>query len=381
MTIAPSPDFLSRAISRIYDCAVDPTGWDDTLTFVRDEMQFAFVSMQFIAFPESYPDTPPQTQMFRTEWDQAWLDGLQPLISDIPLIDRMFNADIDVPMNQLSLMDESDFQASDFYTAWVQPQGLCDTLNTNLLKRDNMTALLSAPTYQGRASLGDLERGIIREFAPHLRRALLIGDMLDEKKAQMQMLRNVLDHLAIGVLLVEGDGRISYANAAGEDVLSEGAALSTLARKLHVPSQAHRAGFMTAIARACSGDDLDLQNWGNGIALPRAEGAPVLAYVLPLGQSERRQSLGPGMAAVFLAADGAPEPPSVEVVAAVTGLTTAEARIALQIAGGATPQDISEQTGVSVHTVRKHLSNAFDKTGHRNQASLSGAIGRLTPPV
>ncbi len=374
-------DFASLAISKIYDCAVDPSEWENTLNFIRDEMQFAFVSVQFIAFPESYPDTPPETQMFRTEWDETWFDALQPLIPGIPHIDKMFNADIDLPMNQLQLMDEAAFQACDFYDAWVRPQGLRDTLNTNLLKRDNMTAVLSAPSFQGREMISDDERAVIRELAPHLRRALLIGDMLDEHRAQVQLLRSTLDHLAIGVLMVEESGRIVYMNAAGEDVLSNGKALGAIQNKLHVPSQAHRAGFMTAVSRACSGNDLDLQNWGNGIALPQPEGPPVVAYILPLGRSERRQSLGPGMASVFLTTDGLAQPPSIEVIAAVTGLTTAEAKVALQIASGASPQEISDQTGTSIHTVRKHLSNAFEKTGHRNQASLSGAIGRLKGPV
>lgn len=381
MALSYPSDFTSQAISKIYDCAVDPSEWENTLNFIRDEMNFAFVSVQFIAFPENYPEAPPETQMFRTEWDAAWFDALQPLIPGIPHIDKMFNADIDVPMNQLQLMDEDAFQASEFFEAWVQPQGLRDTLNTNLLKRDNLNAVLSAPTRQGRDMLSDVERGIMRELAPHLRRALLIGDMLDQSKAQIQLLRSTLDHLVIGVLMVEETGRIVYTNAAGEDVLSHGKALGAIQNKLHVPSQVHRAGFMTAVARACSGNDLDLQNWGNGIALPQPDGPPVVAYILPLGRSERRQSLGPGMASIFLTTDGLAQPPSIEVVAAVTGLTTAEANVALQIASGNSPQEISEQTGTSIHTVRKHLSNAFEKTGHRNQASLSGAIGRLKVPV
>lgn len=381
MALSYPSDFTSQAISKIYDCAVDPSEWENTLNFIRDEMNFAFVSVQFIAFPENYPESPPETQMFRTEWDAAWFDALQPLIPGIPHIDKMFNADIDVPMNQLQLMDEDAFQASEFFEAWVQPQGLRDTLNTNLLKRDNLNAVLSAPTRQGRDMLSDVERGIMRELAPHLRRALLIGDMLDQNKAQIQLLRSTLDHLVIGVLMVEETGRIVYTNAAGEDVLSHGKALGAIQNKLHVPSQVHRAGFMTAVARACSGNDLDLQNWGNGIALPQPDGPPVVAYILPLGRSERRQSLGPGMASIFLTTDGLAQPPSIEVVAAVTGLTTAEANVALQIASGNSPQEISEQTGTSIHTVRKHLSNAFEKTGHRNQASLSGAIGRLKVPV
>lgn len=344
-------------------------------------MTFAFVSVQFVTFPEGYPEKPPETLMFRTDWDEAWLEALQPLIADIPYFDQMIGADIDVPVSQLQLMDEAAFHDTSFYEAWVKPQDLRDTLNTNIIKRGNMTALLSAPTPKGRELFDDEDYRIMRELTPHIRRALLISDLLDEKNAQVQILRNTLDKLALAVILIEADGRLVYTNGTGEDVLSRGDTLTVVSKKLHVQSALHRDGFKAAVDRACSGNDMDIQNWGNGIPLPTPSGEVAVAYVLPMGKSERRQSLGPGMAAVFVTSGANAQPPSVEVISAVTGLTTAEANVALQIANGSTPQEVSETLDVSINTVRKHLANAFEKTGHRNQAGLSAAIGRLSLPA
>ena len=360
---------------------MDQSLWRDTLTYIRDELETAFVSLQFITFPEGYPERPPETLMFRTEWDQGWLDALQPLIGGIPNIHQMFDAEIDVPMSQMSIMEEADFQSSDFYREWVEPQGLRDTLNTNIIKRGNMTAVLSAPAYQNRDLYSARDIEIVRQLAPHFRRALLISDLLDEKNAQVEILRRTLDRLAIAVLLVEPDGRLSYANGAGEDLLSDGDVIALANRKLRVASAVHRDGFMTAVARACSGNDLDLQSWGNGIPLPGRSGRNAVAYVLPLGKSERRNALGPGMAAVFVTEGKNARPPSVEVISAVTGLTTAEARVALAISDGVTPQEVAERHDVSINTIRKHLANAYEKTGLKNQATLAAAISRLNPPV
>ncbi len=376
-----SDGFLGRAIANIYDCAVDQAHWKDTLTHIRDELDTAFVSLQFITFPDGYPERPAETLMFRTEWEQDWLDALQPLIPGIPNIDVMFNSEIDVPMSQMSTMDEADFQSSEFYQEWVKPQGLRDTLNTNIIKRGNMTAVLSSPAFQDRELFSARDFEIIRALAPHFRRALLISDLLDEKNAQVEILRRTLDRLAIAVLLVEPDGRLAHANGAGEDLLLDGDAITLTNRKLRVISAVHRTGFMEAVARACSGNDLDLQSWGNGIPLPGRSGRNAVAYVLPLGKSERRNALGPGMAAVFVTVGQDARPPSVEVISAVTGLTTAEARVALAIADGTSPQEVAERQAVSINTVRKHLANAYEKTGLKNQVTLAAAISRLTPPV
>ena len=201
--------FLGQAIGKIYDCAIDPSQWEDALNFVRDHLDFAFVSVQFVHFPDDYPASAPETQMFRTEWDQEWLEALQPLIADIPKFDQMLAADIDQPMSQLRLTDEAEFQQSAFYEKWVEPQGLRDTLNTSVIKRGNMTAFLSAPTFQSRTMLSDADHRTVQLLTPHIRRALLISDLLDEQKAQLQILRATLDRLVTAVLLVEEAGQIA----------------------------------------------------------------------------------------------------------------------------------------------------------------------------
>ena len=87
------------------------------------------------------------------------------------------------------------------------------------------------------------------------------------------------------------------------------------------------------------------------------------------------------MAAMFVTTDANARPPSIEVVSAMLGLTTAEANVALTIADGDSPQETAARLEVSVHTVRKQLANAFDKTGIRSQAGLSAAINRMAPPT
>ena len=69
------------------------------------------------------------------------------------------------------------------------------------------------------------------------------------------------------------------------------------------------------------------------------------------------------------------------MLTALSGLTTAEARVALAVADGGALDAIASELGVYLHTVRKHLSNAYDKTGMRSQAALGALVNRLRMPL
>lgn len=69
------------------------------------------------------------------------------------------------------------------------------------------------------------------------------------------------------------------------------------------------------------------------------------------------------------------------MLAALSGLTSAESRVALAVAGGQATDAIGGEFGVSLHTVRKHLANIYDKTGLRSHVALGAFVNRLTLPL
>jgi DNA-binding CsgD family transcriptional regulator len=84
-------------------------------------------------------------------------------------------------------------------------------------------------------------------------------------------------------------------------------------------------------------------------------------------------------AAVFIDnADTSTGSQQVDQLTRLYGLTAAEARIALRIAEGSSPQEVARSLGVSVNTVRTHLHRAFDKTGTRRQAQLARWVQQVS---
>jgi DNA-binding CsgD family transcriptional regulator len=59
------------------------------------------------------------------------------------------------------------------------------------------------------------------------------------------------------------------------------------------------------------------------------------------------------------------------------GLTQAESHITIQLANGASLDNIAQERGVSVDTVRAQVRSIFKKTGIHRQGELICAVGRL----
>lgn len=375
------PETYGRLIGRIYDCAVDPELWNETLTEVRDAFDLAFVSLNYMDFAPTYPQTPPDMRTFITPWDMEWIETLGPLVPEIPRFDEMRNADIDIPVSQLSLIEEHSFHRTSFYKAWVEPQRLRDTCNINVIKRERQNAMMSATIYQGRELFSQKELELIGGLSQHIRRALMIADIADEQKTWIRLYNELLDEITVAIFLVNADGHLQYRNAAGEELLEEACALTVKNGKITPSSPLHASAFESAVARACKVGDGELGSWGNGMLLPGRENRDAVAYLLPFGQSEMRRALGPGLAAVFVTTKNTELPPQIEVISALSGLTISESRVALALASGESTQEAASRNGISIHTLRKHLSNIYEKTGVNGQAGLVSLINRLKTPL
>jgi DNA-binding CsgD family transcriptional regulator/PAS domain-containing protein len=376
-----SQEELSAVIGQIYDCAVDPELWPPTLTGIRDRMNLAYVHVNFSDESYQFLDARTQAGAFRSKWDQSWMDQLPPMLASVPTIGLWAALEIDDSTSQMEFIPELEFQRSDFYRQWVQPQGLRDYCFTSVAKRAGMAGSVGAATYASRGLVTEDERGTFRLLAPHFRRALLISGMLDEGKFQLQLYRRLLDRIGAGVLIVGNDSQLVYANETADRLLSQGDNLTVRHNRVCTASPPLEKGFQLALARACSQDDSALGNFGNGIPLPGKEGSSAVCYVLPLGKSERRRELGPGLAAVFITTHGASVPPALEVLSALSGMTSREARIALMIADGSAPNEAARTLGISINTVRTHIAKIFEKTGVSSQLGLAKFVGALSLPV
>jgi DNA-binding CsgD family transcriptional regulator len=370
-----------KLVGAIYDCAANPELWPDTLSLVRDAVGGAYALVGYIDTTDIAFGSPPFTVRRNSPWDEDWLLKLEAILGSIPEGGGMIDTGADVAWTQLTRSSEAEFQASDFYKYWVQPQGLRDTINTPYVQRPTMTGMLSIPSLATREPYGVVECQLIERLSPHIRRAMMINDVTDKGKMAMTLYRQVLDTLSVAVFVVGLNRRVIFNNASADAMLRENSFVHLANQTLQARRVAGAESALDdAIDRALKGD-MAIGIAGIGVPLIGKDGDRAAAYVLPIAGNDVRASIGPGQCVVFVARRGEQQPMAMEVLRTIFDMTSAEARVASLIAKGDGPLAIGQALDISINTVRSHLKHAYAKTRTQDQTSLGGLINSLLPPV
>jgi DNA-binding CsgD family transcriptional regulator len=114
----------------------------------------------------------------------------------------------------------------------------------------------------------------------------------------------------------------------------------------------------------------------NSIAIRRDGKHPVVLRAFPIHGGAREPFLG-ARALLTLTPLGPKEPAPQALLAQAFALTPAEARIAVIIAQGASPEHAAEVLAISRETARNQLKAVFAKTGTHRQSELVALLSRL----
>ena len=190
------------------------------------------------------------------------------------------------------------------------------------------------------------------------------------------MLSRAFDMLDCALLVVTDAARLDYANRTARSLLKSGhGGLCLAGGILSVTPAKLRDSLAEAIRVACT----ELQP--GGLCLSQPGEAPLnwlRIAVAPVyfGGSEAKSATH---AAVWIVNGAPPAPPDEELLAALFGLTRAEARLSRALLGGCTAGEYAHRVGVRMATVRTQLHSIFVKTGVARQAELVALLSRVPP--
>jgi DNA-binding CsgD family transcriptional regulator len=369
---------LLQLIGGIYDSTLNPDAWNAVLPRIG-----AFVggSAGGLFAHDSSRRSANIAYEFGTDPDYRRLYVEKYLTLD-PMFGTYFVLDVGEVFSSSTIMPHADFLQSRFYKEWVRPQGWIDNVCVYVDRtpeghagvvvfRDEREGLADEPT-----------RERMRLLVPHLRRAILIGKLIEFKTAQAATFADALDGLSAGMLFVDSGGRITHANAAGRAMIADGGLLhASLGRLVASDPDVNRA--LRDIFLAAANGDAAIGDRGVAVPLVARDGERYVAHVLPLCSGARR---GAGVnyaaaAALFVrkAALATRSPP--EVIAKTFRLTAMEVRVLLAIVEvGGVPQ-VAETLGIAESTVKTHLKRLYEKTGASRQADLVKLFAGYTSPL
>jgi DNA-binding CsgD family transcriptional regulator len=374
---------ISDLIGEIYDCVIDPARWPETLGRVCGLLEGVASQLYVVDldtgkhhFATGWGEPPEATRALVARYQGPSADWQRRAI-----LRRGPDADPDEPIVLRREPNAEEIVSSAFFQGWADVLGYCDMIGALVLHRDSRAGLVGVARHRDVGIVTDREVRLMRLLAPHLRRAVAIGDLLDMARLEAEALKGAVDGLAVGIGLVAADGTVLHANRAAAAMLASAEGpIRTVGGRL----AGRRAGAAEELASAISmaaRSEAALGGVGIGVVLREAgaAGPPAVAHVLPLSAGSARARLAPGAAAaVFIS----PDMPSggLDAAFASLGLTAAEARLASRLAAGETLTEAGAALGIAETTAKTHLARIFGKAGVSRQAELVALLERLRAP-
>jgi DNA-binding CsgD family transcriptional regulator/PAS domain-containing protein len=372
-------EVVSTLIGDIYDAALEPSRWVDTLVKIREFVVGSAAALFWRDAASRNGAVHYDDGGIDPRYRQSYFDHYTKLD---PTTTGIFFAKIGEPTATSDCVPYDEFLATRFYREWAQPQGLVDCANVVLEKSLTTYAAFNVFRHErhGVADQGMRER--MRLIAPHVRRAVLIGKVIDVKTAEAATFAEALDGIAAGIFMVDASGRIVHANAAGHALLAAGHLLRAASGRLAATEPETGQALLDTFTAAGDGDAA-VGTKGIAVPLTARDGERHVAHVLPLMSGARRVAGASYAAAAVLFVHKASlsMPSAPEVIAKTYRLTPSELRVLLAIVEVGGIPETAEALGVAETTVKFHLQNLFEKTGARRQADLVKLVSGFCSPL
>jgi DNA-binding CsgD family transcriptional regulator len=363
---------LSCVVGRIYDAALDPALWTDALAkiagfvggragalgwkdlvnkFVNIDCHVGLDLMYMQMHSETYEEfNPPAT---------------------IPLFD------VGQVVSLPERMPCDDHCKGLLNQDRTLPQDRGDIAGAVLERPRKSRDFLSVVRSEANDMVDDEMRRRMTSLVPHLRRAMLIGKVLDRKRQEAKTFAETLDGLSTGLFFVDAKARIVHANAAAYDILNANDFLRSIDGRLVARDMQFDQALREIFATAERGN---AEGGAKGIALPlhARDGEHYVAHLMPLTSGARRRYAA---AAVFVRRAALENPALPETIGKTYQLTPAELRVLHAIVEKGGISEVAETLGIASTTVKTHLRHLFDKTGAGRQADLVKLVAGFSSPL
>lgn len=371
-------------IERIYDAALVPARWTDTLAALASATGSAGATL-------SLHDV--GTAVRRNLWwintdaalvaeDESWAARNPFMLRGAPMIRT------GLVCRSQEIIATREVERSEYFNDYLRRVGVCDHIGACLARERDVTSMLFITNQIGSEPHDASDVGLIRKLLPHLQRALAIHRRFEALTSVSSAVTEVLDRLPFGVVLLDERGCSLLANRTASAILASGGGLA-LSRegRLEARSPSAQASLARLVGGACAtgrGNGLEA---GGTLLVPRPSGErPLALLITPLRVADERFGQLHPVAAAFLSDPerGTTEPR--EILRQLYGFTAAESVVAWMLLAGKRIADVSGELAVTENTVRTHVKRVLAKADCRTQADLvrvlmSGPAGLAVTPA
>lgn len=368
----------SDPIPLFYDAALGEASWDDAVAAWARRMRGATIMLGVVD---------PKKPVFSQFWTEHFATHLhlEAGFSDDDIADPDMNPDLRGSMimpvgrarDSRAYVSEDEMRRTPLYQATMFGQDL-SIHHLFVAARDPDLWAGGFAAHRGGRALEEAEAGQLDAALPHIGRALRLRGEIARCQNVQAGLHSVLGSLSAGLLMVDADLRVLFANDAAEAMFDAHDGLRRERGRLLFTRATRR--LVLEFVAACAAPD-GAATVSGPVSVPRLSGLGAYALqVFPaIGFADLPGAARACATIVIRDLSGAVELPDAEVLADMFGLTPAEARVARLAPLAQSKRAVAERLGLTENTVKTHLGSVRAKLGVRNMTELARVVGRLPP--
>jgi DNA-binding CsgD family transcriptional regulator len=366
---SPSDAQLHDLIDRIYASAVRPEIWSDVVRRISELFGGAPVLGE-IYLPHASGDPFESVGLQRAQV----LSFVGDVTSLLPWATRVESQFADRFHSMSEGVPGFELEGSEFYESWMKPQGLAPVwpaIISIMGESGEMVAALSVFVREGEEPFGEAQIAGANAIVPHLQRAFRMRMLLDAAKHARVAVADVLDRLPLGMLVLDGKRQVLIENASAGQILALEDGIAVRSRGLVAGDARENTKLQESIKAALESTAEQGLSGTSFMQISRPSGRqPFSVMISPLLSAPSGALSSEAVVACFISDPEAGHAPTLEALGQIYGLTPAEAEIVQLMARGLPLDEIAEDRGISLNTVRSHLKRIFNKTGTSRQGEL-----------
>jgi DNA-binding CsgD family transcriptional regulator len=369
-----------RLAERAYEAALDPSAWASFLEELSEGLGGAAIQlslrMRGVELSGSAEATSDPGPVFRIHLDDRYHSTFLRLsIGDFPWASIDRRAVVKGFVRVMEMLDaDTHLEQSEFYREYMEPQGLAlESPLCHVMASAEARPLAGVVVYrrEGCRAFGPADFELLDLLVSHLGRAYRIHCRLGDARHEQHALREVMDRLPSGVILLDKDSRVVLTNRSAEQILAVADGIQLDRGRPRLADAQQDRAFQQLLEEAVRTRALRGRSYGKTMSVVRPSGRRSYASMVgPLLAPPPGTNLREAAAILFVADPEGSQISTTEVLEGLYDLTPAEAELLRLLAEGNSLEEVAGQRGVTINTARSQLKQVFAKTDTRRQGEL-----------
>lgn len=368
---------LQALIDRVYDASIDSTAWCG----LADEVARVFGSTSAVLKVQDSKERVHLVDMTpnlvidpkHQDWAEHWHRN------DL-WVERSVAFGMSKIVTNRDLISDDEFERTDFYGDWIRYLDIYHVIGAVFPIDEDTIGVLGIHRPKRAGSYEQTDRRCLASFLPHLHRAFQLRQKLAKAQLGAAAAFDALEHTHSAIVVVDSDRTILFANRVAEQILRQTKEFGVIRGKLEI-RQLDAYNRLACLVQRCAQAASSPAGSPGGILAIRREGRlPLTISVSPLRPTPTGCEVSRPAVLIFIR-DPEALTASVEILRELFGLTRTEAAVAQALTEGRALDEIADDFGIGMGTVRSHLKKILSKTATKKQAQLVALLLRSTAGI